>query len=59
VLDRVIAWQVKTISWHRDEGRRLREQEARIRDAKPWATQLILQKTMRAISSAFRSARGH
>lgn len=31
VLDRIIAWQIKTISWHADEGRRLREQAARIR----------------------------
>ena len=31
VLDRIIAWQIKTISWHRDEGRRLGEQAARIR----------------------------
>jgi hypothetical protein len=31
VLDRIIAWQIRTINWHRDEGRRLREQEARIR----------------------------
>jgi hypothetical protein len=32
VLDRIIAWQTKTISWHMDEGRRLREQAARIRE---------------------------
>jgi len=28
VLDRIIAWQIRTISWHEDEGRRLREQAA-------------------------------
>jgi len=31
VLDRIIAWQIKTISWHADEGRRLRQEAARIR----------------------------
>lgn len=32
VLDRIIAWQIKTISWHADEGRRLRRQAVRIRE---------------------------
>jgi hypothetical protein len=36
MLDRIIAWQIKTISWHRDEGRRLREQAARIRGRRAW-----------------------
>jgi len=31
MLDRIIAWQAKTISWHRDEGRLLREQAAGMR----------------------------
>lgn len=30
MLDRIIAWQTKTISWHTDEGRFLREQAAGI-----------------------------
>ncbi len=41
MLDRIIACQIKTISWHRDEGRRLREQAARIRGRRAWATRLI------------------
>ena len=31
VLDRIIAWQIKTITWHSDESRCLREQATRLR----------------------------
>lgn len=31
MLDRIVAWQTKTISWHRNEGRLLREQAAGLR----------------------------
>jgi hypothetical protein len=35
MLDRIIAWQIKTIIWHRDEGRRLREQATQMRTPGP------------------------
>jgi hypothetical protein len=31
VLDRIIAWQLKTIDWHLEEDRRLRDQATRVR----------------------------
>ena len=41
MLERIIAWQSKAISWHRDEGRRLCEQAATYEDAEPGATRPI------------------